>query len=58
MNRKSRQNSKNATEKDFFKLMNNSKFGFDCRNSANNTKFEPLVNEINEITYTKEYYNL
>ena len=58
MNQKSRQNSKNAIEKDFFKLMNNSKFGFDCRNSANNAKFEPLVNEINEITYTKEYYNL
>ena len=58
MNQKSRKNSKNAIEKDFFKLMNNSTFGFDCRNSANNAKFEPLVNEINEITYTKEYYNL
>ena len=58
MNQKSRQNAKNAMEKVFFKLMNNANFGFDCRNSANNAKFERLINEINEITYIKEYYNL
>ena len=38
--------------------MNNANFGFDCRNSANNAKFELLINEINEITYITEYYNL
>ena len=33
MNQKSRQKSKNDVEKDFFKLMNNSNFGYDCRNN-------------------------
>ena len=41
MNQKSRQNAKNAIKKDFFKLMNNANFGFDCRNKANNVIFEP-----------------
>ena len=38
--------------------MNNANFGFDCRNNANNTKFEPIIDEIGEITYIKKYYNL
>ena len=38
--------------------MNNANFGFDCRNNANNLKFEPLIDEINELTYIKKYYNL
>ena len=58
MNQKSRQNAKNAVKKDFFKLMNNANFTFDCRNTANNTKFEPIIDEINEISYIKKYYNL
>ena len=58
MNQTSRQNAKNNIEKDFFKLMNNVNFGFDCRNNANNTKFEPIIDEMNEISYIKRYYNL
>ena len=38
--------------------MNNANFVFDCRNNANNTKFEPIVDEIGEITYIKKCYNL
>ena len=38
--------------------MNNANFGNDCRNNANNTKFEPIIDEINEISYIKKYYNL
>ena len=53
MNQKSRQNAKNEIKKDFFKLMNNANFGFYCRNSANNAKFERIIDEINEITYIK-----
>ena len=36
-------------KKKFYKLMNNANFGFDCRNNANNLKFELLIDEINEI---------
>ena len=35
--------------------MNNANFGNDCRNNANNTKFEPIIDEINEISYIKKY---
>ena len=58
MNQKSRQNAKNSIEKDFYKLMNNVNFGFDCSNNANKLKFEPLIGEINELRYIKKYYNL
>ena len=56
MNQKFRQGAKNNIEKDFYKLMNNTNFGFDCRNNANNTKLEPIIDEINEISYIKKYY--
>ena len=56
MNQKSRQNAKNAIKKDFFELMNNANFGFDCRNNANNAKFEPIIDKVNEMTYIKKYY--
>ena len=58
MNQKSRQNAKNAIEKYFYKLMNNANFGYNCRNNANNPKFEPIIDEISEIAYIKKYYNL
>ena len=58
MNQKSRQNAKNTIQKDFFKLMNCANFGYDCRNNRNNAKFEPIIDEANEITYIKKYYNL
>ena len=58
MNQYSRQTAKNDIEKNFYKLMNNSSFGFDCRNNANNLTFEPLINEIEELSYIKRYHNL
>ena len=57
MNQKSRQNAENSTGKDFYKLMNNSNFGYDCRNNLGNCKFVPIFDEIKEITYLKRYYN-
>ena len=32
INQKSRQEAKHSIEKDFYKLMSNSNFGYDCRN--------------------------
>ena len=58
MNQYSRQNAKNDIEKNFYKLMNNSNFGFDCRNNTNNLRFEPLLNEIEELSYIKKYHSL
>lgn len=58
MNQKSRQNAKNAIKKDVFKLTNNTNFGHDCRNNADNAKFEPIIEDIDEIGYIKKHYNL
>ena len=34
--------------------MNNASFGYDCRDNANNAKFQPVIDEVNEITYIKK----
>ena len=52
-NQRKRQEAKSSIEKDFCKLMNNVKFGNDCRDNGNNTKFQLIVNDIEEITYIK-----
>ena len=57
MNQKSRQNSKNNIEKDFYKLINNSNFDYDCRNNLDNCQFFPIFDKFKEITYLKRYYN-
>ena len=58
MNQKSRQESKNDIEKDFYKLMNNSNFGYDCRNNLDNCKFVPIFDELKELTYIERYHNI
>ena len=58
MNQKSRQESKTNAEKDFYKLMNNSNFGSDCRNNADNVDFVPIFDEINEIYSLQKYHSL
>ena len=58
MNQKLRQQSKNDIEKDFFKLMNNSNFGYDCRNNLDNCQFVPIFDKIGELTYINRYYNI
>ena len=58
MNQKSRQQSKNSIEKDFYKLMNNSNFGYDCRNNLDSCKFVSIFEEFQELTYTNRYHNI
>ena len=43
MNQKSSQQSKNYTEKAFYKPMNNSNFGYDCRNNLHIVSLCPFL---------------
>ena len=58
MNQKSRQESNNSVEKDFCKLMNNSNFGYDCRNNLDNCKFVPIFDEYRELTFISRCHSL
>ena len=57
MNQKSRQKAEINVEKDFFKLLN-TYFRYDCRNNLDNCIFEPICDELDEITYLKKYNSL
>ena len=57
-NQISRQNAKTSREKDFYKLTNNSNFGYDCRNNAGNCFFAPVFDKIEEMSYVKRYQNV
>ena len=45
-------------EKDFYKLLNNSNFGNDCRNNLGSCKLELLFGSLEEISYIKKFTNL
>ena len=55
MNPVSRQNVKTNIEKDFFKLMKNANFVYDCCNNADNCYFSPIYDELEELMYAKRY---
>ena len=55
MNQAARQKATDKVESDFCKLLNNSNFGFDCRNNLDNLNFQPIRDEINELNYIKRY---
>ena len=38
--------------------MNNSNFGYDCRNNLDNYKFVPIFDKLGEITYINRYHNV
>ena len=57
MNQKARQERGDKVESDFCKLLNNDKFGYDCRNNLDNCKFEPINDEINGLSFIKRYYS-
>ena len=53
MNQVSKQNAKTKVEKDFFELMNNANFAYDCRNNADKCYFFSIYNELEELMYAK-----
>ena len=55
MNQKSRQVATSSVKKDFYKLLNNSNFGIDCRNNINNYFLESIYDDFSEISYIKNY---
>ena len=55
MNQVPRQKAKTDVERDFYKLLNNSNFGYDRRNNADNFFLNLIYNEIKELSYTKKY---
>ena len=57
MNQKSIQESKNNLEKDLYKSINNSNFGYDCRNNLDNCKFASIFDEFKDITYIGRCWN-
>ena len=46
MNQKTRQKATSSFERGFYKLLNNSNFGIDCRNNIDNCVLEPLHEKI------------
>ena len=46
MNQVSRENGEISVERDFYKLMNNANFGYDCRSNIDNCKITALYDEI------------
>ena len=58
MKQKLRQAATSKVEKDFYKLLNNSNFGIDCRNNIDNSKLELIYGGIDEISYIKKFTNL
>ena len=45
-------------EKNFYKLMNNANFGYDCRNNFDNCSFTPVIHEIEEMAYVRKYQSI
>ena len=58
MNQKSRQKASTKVEKNFYKLLNNSNFGIDCRNNMDNCYLERVYDNFSENSYLKNYTSL
>ena len=58
MNQNARKTAKTSVEKDFYKLLNNSNFGNDCRNNIGYCKLELFCDSLDEINYIKKFTNI
>ena len=56
MNQNTRKTAKLKVEKDFYKLLNNSNFGNDCRNNIGNCTLELIYDGSEELAYIKKIY--
>ena len=58
MNQNARKSAKTKVEKDFYKLSNNSNFGYDCRNNLDNCSLELIYDDLNDLSYIKKFTNV
>lgn len=58
MNQVVGQNAKSSLEKEFYKLMNNSYFGYSRRNNAESCGFKPIFEKLEEISCAEKYQNV
>ena len=58
MNQNARKSAKTKVGKDFYKLLNNSNFGYDCRNNIDNCSLELMYDDLNELFYVKKFTNV
>ena len=58
MNQNTRKTAKTKVEKDFYKLLNNSNFGYNCRNNIENCTLDLLYDDLDEISYIKKFTNI
>ena len=56
MNQVSLQNAKTSVEKDFYKVMNNTNSGYNCRNNIDNFKSTDLYDEIEEVSSIQKIF--
>ena len=58
MNQNARRTVKSKVEKDFYKLLNNSNFGNDCRNNIGSCSLELICKGPEELAYIKKVANI
>ena len=58
MNQDARKMAETKVEKDFYKLLNNSNFGYDCRNNMGNCNIELLYDGAEEVKFIKKYTDI
>ena len=55
MDQKSRQKATSSVQKDFYRLLNNSNFGINCRKNIDNCYLEPLYDDFSGMSYIKNF---
>ena len=58
MNQAARKEAETKVDKDFYELLNNSNFGYDCRKNIDNCNLELLYDGVEEVKYIKRYADI